>query len=557
MLGNFLALTFVLNILAAFGQLKNKTGTKQPLYIETLQIFYYTYAGYVAIISPANRRQPSIKHQSIWADGKPLEKPNKLHETLSLSPAPELFSASTSSSATENVSVNNLVPSRRIRKPTASPPTNGQSSISPLAARARTESIRLTASTPASNPCGTNKALLIGVNYELCGKPGRRLRHAADDSRRLAATLTKIGYASENIKVVTDESKQSSEYLLECMDWLVQDVSEGAQLFFAFSGHCDLPKGDLEPRLVAADLTTIPSSTFQERLVAKVPAGAELTIVLDCCHAASMVKLKYCIGRMGYERQMTQITKEEALSEADKRHATMPQSGSLHGLPSVGQKPYYLPPGVAPPSANQAYFGTPANTHQRRPRGGVVAAGLLPTVLPNQAPASPGIFTSIAEKAVEMISSPSPVTMPVSTNPRRGRQLVAEGLPLRYFKELETGYVSPAGKVIVLAATGERQKAFEASTGAKNGVITDAICSALDTCFNTIVTHREVWHSVLDAVGKENSWRSERDAGKPIKPATSLRLQCPELWVSQPEPLASSSPVLDRPFRGKSPCVNP
>ncbi|KEP51384.1 tyrosine kinase catalytic domain protein [Rhizoctonia solani 123E] len=171
-------------------QLVIDTGSPRPLASPENEIFYDVLGSW-----PGTPIQPPASGPCAGTNKAllPLEKPNKLHKTLSLIPAPELFSASPSSSATKNVSANNLVSSRGI---------------------ARAESIRLAASTPTSNPCGINKALLIGLNYELCGKPRRRLRYVADDSRRLAATLTTIGYASENIKVATDEPKQSSEYLV-------------------------------------------------------------------------------------------------------------------------------------------------------------------------------------------------------------------------------------------------------------------------------------------------------------------------------------------------------
>ncbi|CAE6529219.1 unnamed protein product [Rhizoctonia solani] len=560
MWGVLLAATFIVDSLAAFSQLKSNTGAGRPYYTEILRIFYYIYEGYLAIIFPANRRQLLIKPESVWTNGKPLVK-DESHDTLSAPstpatrslPVPESPSPALPAATVVVSSTNNLGPSRGLRKATASPPTYGQSSIPPLAAQARAESIPLTASVSASEPCAAYKALLFGFNYERCGKPGRRLRHAADDARRFAATLTKLGYSSQNIRVVTDETGQpfpSYEYMIECMDWLVQDASKGAKRFFVFSGHCDLPRGtNLEPSLVAADLMAIPRSTFQARLVAKVPAGAELTIVLDCCHAASMVKLKYCIGRMGYEREMTQTTKAEALSEAGKVIRAMPQSGSLHGLPVIGQKAPSLSLS-APVSFNQAPFGTPANMPQHRSRG-VFAAGPLPLVVPNQVSA-PGMFTSLAGKAVGMIGSSSPVNLPAGTNPRLSRQLVVQGL-----KEREDDFISPVGKVVMWAGTGERQKAFEVSTGAKNGIITAAICNALDTCPDKIVTQREVWHSVVGAVDKENDWRSKRDAKKAKKPPVSVRVQCAELWVSQAEPLSSSSSVLDQPVHGKLADVNP
>ncbi|KAG8752079.1 hypothetical protein FRC11_008712 [Ceratobasidium sp. 423] len=365
------------------------------------------------------------------------------------------------------------------------------------------------------------KALLIGLDYKQCGKE-LHLRHATDDARRFAAALTKLGYTSENVRVVTDEGQSlaSCEYLLECMDWLIDGASEEDRLFFMFSGHCLFPHGEKEPYLVAADEKPIPRSTFQERLVSKVPAGADLSIVLDCCHAAGMVKLKYRIGQMVPEAPASPI-------------CSVPHHGSLHGLNNVGPQASTLLPQAAPVMVNQVPFGTPTSTPSRRViRGGIATAPPYP-VIPNQGPAPARFASPIgAEK-------PGPAQL---------RQPMIQGRPLPQFQERKDDFVSPAGNITVWAGTGERLKAFEASGNVEGGIITNAICTILDKCLYDKVTQRDMWKSVVDAVDDENRCRRERDAKKPNfrNIPINTRIQLPELWVSQKEPLSSPSPILNQ-----------
>ncbi|CAE6500851.1 unnamed protein product [Rhizoctonia solani] len=579
MLEFLLSITFFLDSLAALSQLKSTTVAGRPFPIAminrrttnsstnptlttdrltsttiSLQIFYHIYEGYFTLIFPTNRRRPP-QSEPVTVNDKPLEKHDKSHETLSApstpsAPVPESSSISPDAKIvpfTPVYTAEILGHSRGSCKATASPPTHEQPSVPLLAVQARTQS-------NSSGPCATNKALLIGFNYEKYNDPRRTLRHATEDARRFTATLTNLGYPSMNMRVVTDEPSQptpSYQYLMECIDWLLQDASEGTQLFFVFSGHCEPPKvngGRLESCLIGADLEPIPRSVFQERLIAKVPAGAELTIVLDCCNAAGMAKLKYCVGRMGYERQVTQTTKEVALAEAGKAFAPMKpvsRAVSHSGSPDVtGRQASGFPRG----GMYQGSFAPINLARQHRSRG-VCGAELPPVTLsPNQTPA-PGVLTTLAGKAAGAIGTPSPINT-ARTNPSVGRRFVFEGRPIQYFKERETDFVVPAGKVTLWAGTGECQKAFEVLSGARNGVFTDSICSALDASINQIV--RDVWYSAVGAIEKENDWRTERDKKKPIRPASNQRLQWAELWVSQPEPLSSSLPILNQPIRGRS-----
>ncbi|CAE6440841.1 unnamed protein product [Rhizoctonia solani] len=160
------------------------------------------------------------------------------------------------------------------------------------------------------------RAVLIGLDYEQCTEKILLSQAATDAVHRFANVLTKLGYSDDNVKVVTDERDQpliTYKSLIEFMEWLVQDVSEGDCLFFMFSGHFSFH--GREPYLVTADFRPVSWTILQERLVAKVPAGAELTIVLDRCHSAGMVQWKYGIGRMGNVHQVKQTDKRGVLSE--------------------------------------------------------------------------------------------------------------------------------------------------------------------------------------------------------------------------------------------------
>ncbi|CAE6456266.1 unnamed protein product [Rhizoctonia solani] len=386
--------------------------------------------------------------------------------------------------------------------PAVSPTPYESFSTSPSTSQVQADSAQSTGSVPAlvaAPRFPQKKALLIGLNYEQCGKE-KHLRHATNDAQYFSAALTKLGYSTGNTRVVTDEGQSSAsrEYLLECMDWLIGGASEGDRLFFMFSGHCLFPRGEKEPHLLAADTKTISRSTFQECLVSKVPAGAELNIVLDCSHAAGMVKLKYRIGQMVPELAALPIR----------------SVGALGGL--YGPRGLALSVQTAHAMINHTPVGTPTNTRPRRGvRGGLTAS--------------------------------QPLSYQVTPN---HRQLVVQGHPFAHFQEHQDAFVSPAGKVVVWAGTGERLKAFEASGGVKNGIVTNAFCRALDKCHDSATTRRDLWKSLVGAIDEENRCRRERDARKPnsCNIPISTRIQLAELWVSQDEPLSSASPILNQAF---------
>ncbi|CAE6392794.1 unnamed protein product [Rhizoctonia solani] len=356
-----------------------------------------------------------------------------------------------------------------------------------------------------TNHRGKRRAVCIGFNYRQPGKPEapskmvNPLNHSVADARLFASKLYKLGYLEEDIKVITDEdtSSPSPEDLLESMNWLIRDVSAGDRLLLMFSGHCVSPGfktggAGMETYLVAANMMPLRRSTLYEHLIAKVPVGAELILVLDCCNAAGMVNLKHCIKRMGDNCGVKQISSFEALSQLEQS-TVFPQSGSLNGMPAVAQ---LAPMRVAPVNTVNVNIPLSGSPSVRRPGGSVAAAPI--------------------------IVSGTTIQPPMSINPRPGRQAVAEGAP-----------IAPAGKVVLWAGTGNHQKAFESSNGVQSSVVTSAICSALDALDGDNVTQSALWKSLVGAIDEENSRRQERDSKKAKRPAPNLRVQHAQIWSSQ------------------------
>ncbi|CAE6407773.1 unnamed protein product [Rhizoctonia solani] len=152
------------------------------------------------------------------------------------------------------------------------------------------------------------KALFVDLSYER--RDGEHSNRGASD---LSKALTELGYTN---RVVVDGSQPfpSYEYLVGCLDWLAQNVSTGDKLFFMFSGSYSFHIGPM-PHLISADSRQISWADLQGHLIDKVPAGAELVIVLGCHYATKMNKWKYCIGRRGNAHKFEQTNTQTVLSE--------------------------------------------------------------------------------------------------------------------------------------------------------------------------------------------------------------------------------------------------
>ncbi|CAE6418656.1 hypothetical protein ACGC1H_005066 [Rhizoctonia solani] len=419
------------------------------------------------------------------------------------------------------------------------------------------------------------KALVVGINYASLDKD-KRLYYAVNDARLWRETFVGKGVELENIKIITDDGDMryapTFNALLGHIRWLVKDAMDGDSLFFVFSGHAILTQKH-GPSILTADKAIFPRQLLEEELVMPIPAGVDLQVVFDCCHSAGMIGLQYCVGRMAKPTPPSDPSAEEPTCPAEHEHelrstpprqstsfAHSPQHGSLYGISTAEDAaPPPLPAPVTPDMVDMDTFGSPP---QRPPRGGVVAAPpLTSTAAAGAAGTQPEGAAAGAVRYLGSIlglgstSAPAPAPssvqseLPSRPGPRHARQGVVEGLRVPdYFEERKEGFVSPAGKVMVWAGTGESQKAFESYGGVRQGVVTKAMCAALEQ----ISTRRDLWSYLVQEIESENHKRTMRDASKSMsqRPLPSSRIQHAELWVSQAHLTAqpSSTPVLDQPI---------
>jgi hypothetical protein len=155
-------------------------------------------------------------------------------------------------------------------------------------------------------PEGDRRALLIGINYT-----GQRnqLRGCHDDVRRIEALLLAEGWGPEEIRVVTDSPESpvqpTYEGLLAAFRWLSGGTAAGDARFLHFSGHGGsvpahagtLKPGPMEQTMIPVDHNNgrrqLRGSAIHAALVAPLPPGSRLTIVMDCCHSGAVIDLPY------------------------------------------------------------------------------------------------------------------------------------------------------------------------------------------------------------------------------------------------------------------------
>ena len=145
-----------------------------------------------------------------------------------------------------------------------------------------------------------DKAVLAGINnYRWISD----LRGCLNDLDDMADVLTEhFGFSPDNIERVAD-GDVTKENVTESWKWLLKDAREGDRLVFHFSGHGshtvdeDGDEADgADELLCLADMDWDDSESYLldddlRRLTERVPAGARLTVVLDCCHSGSGTRM--------------------------------------------------------------------------------------------------------------------------------------------------------------------------------------------------------------------------------------------------------------------------
>jgi len=142
------------------------------------------------------------------------------------------------------------------------------------------------------------RALLVGINRY--PDPGNELRGCVNDVLLMRETLERHYRFTEpgGIRVLTDR-RATTAAILSGLAWLVDGVAPGDSLVFHYSGHgSQVPdrNGDerdgLDEILCPYDLDWAHPLTDDDlaAVVAPIPRGALLTVILDCCHSGTGVR---------------------------------------------------------------------------------------------------------------------------------------------------------------------------------------------------------------------------------------------------------------------------
>lgn len=154
---------------------------------------------------------------------------------------------------------------------------------------------------PPPPPQGLVRSLFIGINYvgtsyELAGC----INDAVDMQKNVSTLYPSI----KESRLITDNTsvKPTKSAILSAINWLVEGLLPGQNVFLHYSGHGGLIRdtnGDevsgLDSTLYAINNGTIEQITDDEiraTLVSRIPAGCKCFVVFDCCHSGSAVDLR-------------------------------------------------------------------------------------------------------------------------------------------------------------------------------------------------------------------------------------------------------------------------
>jgi len=145
----------------------------------------------------------------------------------------------------------------------------------------------------------TRKALIVGINYPGTSYP---LKGCVNDANLIADMLTEhFGFTDAGNRRMLTDASATTEAMLERLEWLVADAKSGDVLWFSYSGHGSqlinqkYDVNDYEPDnkdeiIAPVDLNWRDKVIRDDKLKEifdKVPAGVNLTVLLDCCNSGS------------------------------------------------------------------------------------------------------------------------------------------------------------------------------------------------------------------------------------------------------------------------------
>jgi hypothetical protein len=162
----------------------------------------------------------------------------------------------------------------------------------------------------------TKKALLIGINYL---KTSAELSGCIYDAENVHQLIKVLYKDTVDVRFLHENSSNKNLHptklnIIKGIEWLLNDTKEGDSLFIHYSGHGgsvpDKDNDELDRRdetIIPLDYLKMGQMTDDElrvRLIDKLPPGVKLTCLFDCCHAGTILDLKY-----GYIQPQTGILK--------------------------------------------------------------------------------------------------------------------------------------------------------------------------------------------------------------------------------------------------------
>jgi hypothetical protein len=177
----------------------------------------------------------------------------------------------------------------------------------------------------------TRKALLVGVDdYAPIGSGGPDLAGCVNDTRDMASTLSTLGIVPANpynMRILTNR-RATRAAILNGLKWLVTGAKKGDTLIFYYSGHgsytTDLNGDELDRR----DETICPHDYASAgmiadddlaQVIAMVPEGANLEVILDSCHSGTATRLAP-LRTIGADEVMTLATHPHELVQLTASH---------------------------------------------------------------------------------------------------------------------------------------------------------------------------------------------------------------------------------------------
>jgi hypothetical protein len=174
---------------------------------------------------------------------------------------------------------------------------------------------------------GRTRALLIGINY-VGHNPGQ-LSGCHNDVETMRRFITSRGFADDedNLRVMCDDGTHESptrDNIMAAFEWLVSGAAEGDSLFLHYSGHGgSIPDRDgdeedgMDEVLCPVDYQTagfIADDDLLQQVVTPLPAGCQLTAIMDCCHSGTILDLPYSVTLT--ESQYAALLREQEAKQA-------------------------------------------------------------------------------------------------------------------------------------------------------------------------------------------------------------------------------------------------